>query len=167
MWFLLLNFCNQNWPLNFTTQFFLSALLQNCFLCWGHGNGDVPPRLGAALLCSSRAGSDLGLESGLVEKLCLFGFLFPRSEGETRRCCWWIFFSNSGMSLSKASDMLRIWVGPTHLASESCFGRQRSILGVSESSSSWALPATAVDTWPAKFIVYGWTVYTILSATDP
>ena len=47
----------------------LSALLQNCFLCWDRGNGKVPPTLDAALLCSSRAGSDLGLESGLVEEL--------------------------------------------------------------------------------------------------
>ena len=51
---------------------FLSALLRNCFLCWDHGNGDVPPTFGAALLCSSRAGSDLGLESGLVEELFEF-----------------------------------------------------------------------------------------------
>ena len=48
------------------------------FLCWDRGNGDVPPTLDATLLCSSRAGSDLGLESGLVEELCQLGFFFPR-----------------------------------------------------------------------------------------
>ena len=30
----------------------------------------MPPTFYAALLCSSRAGSDLGLESRLVEELC-------------------------------------------------------------------------------------------------
>ena len=40
---------------------FLSALLRNCFLCWDHGNSDVPPTFDAALLCSSWVGSDLGL----------------------------------------------------------------------------------------------------------
>ena len=33
------------------------------------------PTLDAALLCSSRVGSDLGLESGFVEELCQLGFL--------------------------------------------------------------------------------------------
>ena len=37
-----------------------SALLQNCFLCLDRWNGDVTPTLYAALLFSSRAGSDLG-----------------------------------------------------------------------------------------------------------
>ena len=47
--------------------FFLgSALLQNCFTCWARWNGDVMPTLDAALLSSSRAGADLGRESGLV-----------------------------------------------------------------------------------------------------
>ena len=46
---------------------FLSALRWNCFLCWDCESGDMPSTLDAALLCSSRAGSDLGLESGLVE----------------------------------------------------------------------------------------------------
>ena len=36
------------------TFFFLSALLQNCFLCWNRQNGDVTPTLDAAMLCSSR-----------------------------------------------------------------------------------------------------------------
>ena len=45
---------------------FLSAFLRNWFLCWNHWNGDVTPTLEAALLCSYRAGSDLGHESGLV-----------------------------------------------------------------------------------------------------
>ena len=44
----------------------LTAFLQNCFLCWDRWNGDVRPTLDMALLCSSRAGSDLGHESGLV-----------------------------------------------------------------------------------------------------
>ena len=39
----------------------LSAFLQNCFLCWDSWNDDVPPTLDAALLCSSRAGFDMGL----------------------------------------------------------------------------------------------------------
>ena len=33
----------------------LSALLRYFFLCWSPGNGDMPPTLDAALLCSSRA----------------------------------------------------------------------------------------------------------------
>ena len=45
---------------------FLSPFLRNCFLCWDHWNSDVMPTLDAGLLCSSRAGSDLGSESGLV-----------------------------------------------------------------------------------------------------
>ena len=40
---------------------FLSAFLWNCFLCWDRWNGDVTPTLDAALLCSSRAGSDIYL----------------------------------------------------------------------------------------------------------
>ena len=43
--------------------FFLSALLRDCSLCWDHWNGTVTPTLDAALLCSSRAGTDLGLMS--------------------------------------------------------------------------------------------------------
>ena len=45
---------------------FFFAFLQNCFLCWDRWNGDVTPTLDMALLCSSRAGTDLGRESGLV-----------------------------------------------------------------------------------------------------
>ena len=41
--------------------FLLSAFLRNFFLCRDWLSGNVPPTLGAALLCSSRAGSDLGL----------------------------------------------------------------------------------------------------------
>ena len=44
---------------------FFSFLL-NYFLCRDRWNGDVTPTLDVALLCSSRAGSDLGRESGLV-----------------------------------------------------------------------------------------------------
>ena len=40
--------------------FFLSALLRDCSLCWDRWNGTVMPTLDAALLCSSREGSDLG-----------------------------------------------------------------------------------------------------------
>ena len=40
--------------------FFLSTLLQDCSLCWDCWNGTVAPTLDAALLCSSRAGTDLG-----------------------------------------------------------------------------------------------------------
>ena len=49
-------------------QFFLgSTVLPNSFfLCWDRWNGDVTPTLDAALLSSSRAGADLGRESGLV-----------------------------------------------------------------------------------------------------
>ena len=60
---------------------FLSALLWNCFLCWDRGNGAVPPTLNAARWCSFRAGSDLGLESGLVAELCQLGFIFLRKSG--------------------------------------------------------------------------------------
>ena len=49
---------------HFFNYYFFSNLLQNCFLCWDHGNGDVTPKLDAALLCSSRVGSDLGLLFG-------------------------------------------------------------------------------------------------------
>ena len=38
------------------------------------------PTLDAALLCSSRVGSDLGRESGLVEELCQLGFLISNRE---------------------------------------------------------------------------------------
>ena len=56
-------------------RIFLSAFLWNCFLCWDHGNGDMPPTLDMALLCSSKAGSDLGLESGLgYWSLCVLKF---------------------------------------------------------------------------------------------
>ena len=46
--------------------FLWSALLRNCFLCWDGWKVDVMPTLDAALLCSSRAGFDLGCESGVV-----------------------------------------------------------------------------------------------------
>ena len=36
------------------------------------------PTLDVAPLSSSRAGSDLGHESGLVEELCQLGFLIPK-----------------------------------------------------------------------------------------
>ena len=49
----------------------LSAFLRNCFLCWDHWNGDVMPTLDAALLGSSRVGSDLGRESRMVEELLI------------------------------------------------------------------------------------------------
>ena len=43
-----------------TSHFFLgSDLLQNFFLCWDRWNGEVMPTLYAALLYSSRVGSDL------------------------------------------------------------------------------------------------------------
>ena len=41
---------------------FLSVFLPNSFLCWDHWNGDMMTMIDAALLCSSRAGSDLGHE---------------------------------------------------------------------------------------------------------
>ena len=47
-------------------DFLLSAFLWNYFLCWDRWNGDVTPTLDGALLFSSRVGSDLGHESGLV-----------------------------------------------------------------------------------------------------
>ena len=46
--------------------FLLSAFLLNCFLCWDRWNGDMTSSLDAAMLCSSKAGTDLGCESGLV-----------------------------------------------------------------------------------------------------
>ena len=47
------------------TLFFI-RIPRNCFLCQDCWNGDVMPTFDAALLCSSRAGADLGQESGLV-----------------------------------------------------------------------------------------------------
>ena len=44
---------------------FLSIFLRHCFLCWDRWNGDVKSILDTALLCSSRAGSDVGSEFGL------------------------------------------------------------------------------------------------------
>ena len=38
----------------------------------------MTPTLDAALLCSSRAGSDLGRTSDRFEELCQLGFLIPR-----------------------------------------------------------------------------------------
>ena len=71
-------------------NFLLSTFLWNCFLCWDRWNGDLPPTLDTALLCISRAGTDLGHESGLV----LWSFVnwvssFPSraqcfTEGETK-----------------------------------------------------------------------------------
>ena len=56
-------------------QFFLlSAFLLNCFLCWDPCNNDLTPTLDVALLCSSRAGSDLGRESRLVWGALSIGF---------------------------------------------------------------------------------------------
>ena len=40
------------------------------FLGWDQRRGDVPPTLGAALLCSSRAASDLGLYPDLITLCC-------------------------------------------------------------------------------------------------
>ena len=36
------------------------------------------PTLDAALLCSSRAGSDLGCETDRFKELCQLGFLIPK-----------------------------------------------------------------------------------------
>ena len=47
-------------------RLFFSAFLQNCFLCWDSWNGDMMPTLDAALLCSSKTGSDLGCVFRLV-----------------------------------------------------------------------------------------------------
>ena len=38
----------------------------------------MTPTLDAALLCSSRAGSDLGRKSNRFEELCQLGFLIPK-----------------------------------------------------------------------------------------
>ena len=38
----------------------------------------MTPTLDAALLCSSRAGSDLGCKSDWFEELCQLGFLIPK-----------------------------------------------------------------------------------------
>ena len=71
----LLCFLTQKGIINFDCQiniysvFLWSAFLQNYFLCWDCWNGDMMPTLDAALLCSSRAGSDLGRESGIIEPL--------------------------------------------------------------------------------------------------
>ena len=53
---------------NTTSSSLFSAFLRNFFLCWDCWNGDMMPTLDRALLCSSRASSDLGHESGLVYK---------------------------------------------------------------------------------------------------
>ena len=63
------------------SHFFQSfAFLLNCFLCWYRWNGDAMPTLDAALLSSSRVGSDLGYESGLVSGALSIGF--PHSQVE-------------------------------------------------------------------------------------
>ena len=49
--------------------FFVIIRPPELLLTWDRGNGDVPLTLDLALLCSSRPGSDLGLESGLVYEL--------------------------------------------------------------------------------------------------
>ena len=58
--------------------FFLSAFLRNCLLCWHHSDSDMMPTLDAALLCSSRAGSDQGCESRLAWGALSIGF--PHSQ---------------------------------------------------------------------------------------
>ena len=58
---------------SFAEFFKLSAFHRNCFLCQDRWKGDMIPSLDAALLCSSRAGSDLGRESRLV-----WGAIFPK-----------------------------------------------------------------------------------------
>ena len=63
------------------SYYFCIRLPPDLFLCWDRGNGDVPPELDTTLLCSSRVGSYLGLESGLVEELCQLGFIFISSRG--------------------------------------------------------------------------------------
>ena len=61
--------------LGYQLALFLSSFLRNSFLCWDRWNGDVTPTLDAALLCSSRAGSDLGRGADWFEELCqLYSF---------------------------------------------------------------------------------------------
>ena len=59
-------------------QFFKKIFI--CFLCWDCWNDDVTLTLDVALLFSSRAGADLGRESGLVLGALSIGF--PHSQVE-------------------------------------------------------------------------------------
>ena len=68
--------------------FLLSAFLRNCFLCWDHWNGDVMPILDAALLCSSRADTDLGHESGLVWRSFMVKLKFTDQHKPFRETIW-------------------------------------------------------------------------------
>ena len=64
---------NLYWKMG-TIYIFLSALVWNCFLCWDWWNSDTTATLDAALLCSSRAGSNLGCKSGLGWGALSIGF---------------------------------------------------------------------------------------------
>ena len=58
-----------------------SGFLRNCFLCRDCWNSEVMHTLDVALLCSSRAGSDLGRASGLVwGAVVVLGCVFQMSS---------------------------------------------------------------------------------------
>ena len=63
----------------------LSAFLRNCFLCWDCWYSDMTHALEAALLCSYRAGTDLGRESGFwlwtIDSRDHFNELIPHKAG--------------------------------------------------------------------------------------
>ena len=69
--------CKNFWS---NLRFFLSPF-RNCFLYWDLWNGDVMPTLDEALLCSSRAGADLGRVSGLVWGVLSIGYKPPKGPG--------------------------------------------------------------------------------------
>ena len=69
---------HRNTKQNSNFYIFFSSLLRNCFLCWDRWNGEVT--FDAALLCSSRAGSDLVRESGLGWRALSIGFLHSQVE---------------------------------------------------------------------------------------
>ena len=63
----------------------------------------MPPSLGAALQCSSKEGSDLGLESRLVEELCQLGFLYHKRHN----CHTAPYYLNSDKPFLTLSDQYR------------------------------------------------------------
>ena len=67
------NFRNQTTLV--TGSFLWSALFWNCFLCWDRRNGDVMATLDAALLCSSRAGSNPDWFKEFIMRLSQFTLL--------------------------------------------------------------------------------------------
>ena len=95
---------------------FLSALLRNCFLHYDCWNGDARPTLDAALLCSSRADSDLGCVFGLVWGVLSIGwsiFLIHFTHLHTWQWGYiilWLHLAPSCMDCEVISDHLSNWL---------------------------------------------------------